>query len=316
MKFANCLIAAMAFCSAVDAANAHGIAGNRFFPGTMMFDDAAVADEFSILPSYGRHLLDSQSGFNVLDQSVSWTFARLLTPDVSLGVSSGLIHRSASGFPAQGGFDQTSLTLKRLMYKNELRETLVSASFSWGIGSSGSQGVGANKPDTLTPAVTFGKGFGDLPDGLAWLRPFGITGAIAAEFPTRATSVNVGFDPATNTFGPMTGANVETLHWGVSLQYSTLYLTDRFAPGRLPKNEPLHQFIPLVEFAFDSPRGGKTAATMSPGLAYVADVWQVSGAVVVPLNSEGGHGLGFRTQLLLFLDDLVPSVFGKPLLTR
>jgi hypothetical protein len=300
----------------VESAHAHGIAGNRLFPGTLTFDDPAVADEFAILPTYRQHPLDGQSGFNVLDKSLSWSFFRLLTPELSLGVSSGWIHRSAFGLPTQSGFDQTSLTLKRLVYKNELHEILVSASFSWGIGSSGSQAVGANKPNTLTPAITFGKGFGDLPDGLAWLRPFGITGSIAMELPTRATSVNAGFDPATGTFGPTTAANVETLHWGFSIQYSTLYLTDRFTPGQLPKREPLHQFVPLIEFAFDSPRGEKTAATMNPGLAYVADVWQVSGAVVVPLNSQGGHGLGFKTQLLLFLDDLVPSVFGKPLLTR
>jgi len=55
---------------------------------------------------------------------------------------------------------------------------------------------------------------------------------------------------------------------------------------------------------------------MNPGLSYVEDVWQPSGEVIVPLNSQGGHGLGFRTQLLLFLDDLAPSLFGKPLLSR
>ena len=54
---------------------------------------------------------------------------------------------------------------------------------------------------------------------------------------------------------------------------------------------------------------------MNPGLSYVEDVWQLSGEVIVPLNSQG-HGLGFRTQLLLFLDDLAPSLFGKPLLSR
>ena len=187
---------------------------------------------------------------------------------------------------------------------------------AWSIASSGSQAVGANKSDTFTPAITFGKGFGDLPEQFAWLRPFGITGSLAAEFPTRATSVNFGFDPTTIAFGPLTTSSVETLHFGLSLQYSTLYLTDRFKPGQLPKQEPLHQFIPLVEFAFDSPRGEKTAATMNPGIAYVEDVWQISAAAIVPLNSQGGHGLGFRAQLLLFLDDLAPSLFGKPLLTH
>jgi hypothetical protein len=37
----------------------------------------------------------------------------------------------------------------------------------------------------------------------------------------------------------------------------------------------VHQFFPLVEFAFDSPLRQKTEATINPGLTYVADQWQV-----------------------------------------
>jgi len=310
------LSVALSLIVVAPSAHAHGIVGNRFFPGTMAFDDPAVADEFSMSQSTFQNPLNKDSGLNVLDNSILWSFARLLTPELSIGVNSGWIHRTGDGFPTQSGFDQTSITLKQLLYKNELHETLISGSLSWGIGGSGAQGVGANKPNTLFPSITFGKGFGDLPDELAWLRPFGITGAITAEIPTSPTSVNFGFDPTTARFGPMPGANVETLHWGLAIEYSTLYLTDRFKPGQLPKDEPLHQLVPLVEFAFDSPYRQKTAATMNPGLSYVEDVWQVSVEAIVPLNSQGGRGLGARTQLLLFLDDLAPSLFGKPLLSR
>ena len=73
--------------------------------------------------------------------------------------------------------------------------------------------------------------------------------------------------------------------------------------------------MPLVEFSFDSPLGQKTAATMNPGFAYVAVTWQVAAEAIFPLNREGGHGTGFRAQLLFFIDDLIPSVFGKPLLS-
>ena len=73
--------------------------------------------------------------------------------------------------------------------------------------------------------------------------------------------------------------------------------------------------MPLVEFNFDSPRGQYTAATMNPGFAYVAVAWQIAAEAIVPLNQAGGHGTGFRAQLLFFLDDLLPSIFGKPLLT-
>jgi hypothetical protein len=91
-------------------------------------------------------------------------------------------------------------------------------------------------------------------------------------------------------------------------------LTSRFTGGP-PKEEPLNQFLPLVEFSFDSPLGQSTAATMNPGFAYVAVTWQIAAEAIVPLNREGGNGMGFRAQLMFFLDDLIPSLFGKPLLT-
>lgn len=73
--------------------------------------------------------------------------------------------------------------------------------------------------------------------------------------------------------------------------------------------------MPLVEFSFDSPIRQPTGATVNPGFAYVAVTWQVAAEAVVPMNRAGGSGPGFRTQLLFFLDDLIPSVFGKPLLS-
>jgi hypothetical protein len=291
----------------------HGIAGNRLFPGTLAFDDPAAADEL-VLPNFSsfEHPVDDR---NVRDNRFNWAFSRLLTPTIALGIENGWLHRNWGGL-GRSGFESTDLTLKAEVYRNDLHETLVAASVTWGIGGSGAKGVGANAPDTIEPGIFFGKGLGDLPDQLAWLRPFGLTGAIVAEHPLRATSTNLAPDPVTGALGPVTTSAVDRLHWGFSIQYSTLYLTDRFTPGRLPKSEPVHQFVPLVEFDFDSARGQKTAATMNPGLAYVSGTWQIALEAIVPINSEAGHGVGGRAQLLLFLDDLAPSLFGKPLLTR
>jgi hypothetical protein len=72
----------------------------------------------------------------------------------------------------------------------------------------------------------------------------------------------------------------------------------------------LNQWVPLVEFRFDSPRGQYTAATVNPGFAYVAVAWQIAAEAIIPLNRAGG------AQLLFFLDDLIPSVFGTPLLSN
>ena len=168
---------------------------------------------------------------------------------------------------------------------------------------------------TVLPGVFFGKGFGELPDALAWARPFAVTGALSVEVPTsrRSTALD------NSTPGELAPTSFQTdtiLHWGLSLQYSTFYLTPRFTAGKLPRGEPLDQFIPLVEFAFDTPVGKKTAATINPGIAYVADKYQIAAEAILPLNNEAGHTAGVRAQLLLFTDDLIPSLFGKPLLSR
>src|SRR6202022_930484 len=173
----------------------------------------------------------------------------------------------------------------------------------------GAQGVGVNAPHTIRPGLFLGKGFGDLPDSLSWLRPFGITGGAVLEHPTGRVSQNFGIDRITGQPGPMMIGNVDILHWGFAVEFSTLYLTSRFTGGP-PKEEPLNQLVPLVEFAFDSSQGTKSIATVHPGLSYVAVTWQIAVEAIVPLNSAWGHNIGAKTQLLLFLDDLAPSVFG------
>ncbi len=306
------LLIALAMLAGVHSAYAHGIAGNRFFPGTLSFDDPAVADE-AILPNFASFKSPVDGG-NVVDNRFDWSFFRLLTPTLGVGVDSAWVHRNW-GNALRSGSDVTSLGLKGEVYRNDLHEMLVSARLGWGIGHSGAQGISANAPDLLQPGIFFGKGFGDLPDGLAWLRPFGITGAITLDHPMTGNSINFGIDPQTGQLGPMLTRNVDILHWGFALEFSTLYLTSRFTPGKLPKDEPLNQLVPLVEFSFDSPRGEKTLATMNPGLSYVAVSWQLAAEAIVPLNSEAGRSIGARAQLLLFLDELIPSLFGKPLLS-
>jgi hypothetical protein len=54
---------------------------------------------------------------------------------------------------------------------------------------------------------------------------------------------------------------------------------------------------------------------VNPGLAYVGDVYEVSAEALIPLNREGGSGIGARLQVLFFIDEIAPSLFGKPLLS-
>src|SRR5262249_33409134 len=207
-RFARWLVGPFLIAAAISAAprcaDAHGIAGNRFFPGTLAFDDPAVADE-SRLPLFTSSKHPDEGG-DVVDNRFSWSFFRLLTPTVGVGIDSGWVQRNCGG-PQRFGFDTTSRSVKGEVSRNDLHETLVSAALAWDVGHSGAQGVGANGPDAIHPGIFFGKGFGDLPDSLAWLRPFGITGAVTLEQPMTGSSLNFGVDPLTGPLDPLLTRN-------------------------------------------------------------------------------------------------------------
>ena len=312
LDWASALAIASAMLLAPQTVHAHGIAGNRLFPATLTFDDPAVTDE-AVLPNFS-HLDHPDERGKVTDNRINWSFTRLLTPTVGVVIDNSWIARNW-GVTLRGGFDVTNVGIKWEVYRSNPHEALLAASLLWGIGNSGAKGVDTKAPNTIKPGLLFGKGFGDLPDSFSWLRPFGVTGAVVLEHPTGGISSNLGFDPVTGQFGPMLTRNVDILHWGFAVEFSTLFLTSRFTGGP-PKEEPLNQLVPLVEFAVDSAPGRKSIATMNPGLSYVAVTWQVAVEAIVPLNNASGHDIGGRAQLLFFLDDLAPSLFGKPLLSH
>src|SRR6202165_418748 len=73
------------------SAYGHGIAGNRYFDGTLTFDDPAVADE-AILPHYANTSFPMQ-GSNVSENRINWAFARLLIPTLAVTFDSGWLHQ-------------------------------------------------------------------------------------------------------------------------------------------------------------------------------------------------------------------------------
>src|SRR5499427_2367184 len=73
-------------------ASAHGIAGNRYFDGTLTFDDPSVADE-AILPYYANSAFPAQ-GSNTTESRINWAFVRLLTPTLAFTADSGWLHQN------------------------------------------------------------------------------------------------------------------------------------------------------------------------------------------------------------------------------
>jgi hypothetical protein len=91
-------LVAGALLSLAASAQAHGIAGNRYFPGTLTFDDPAVADELFI-PVYSRLEHPTREGGEASDDSFSVTFQRLLTRTLAVGGDTGL----GVSFTEEGG---------------------------------------------------------------------------------------------------------------------------------------------------------------------------------------------------------------------
>ena len=165
--FARWLAAAMSVFVGVPSSEAHGIAGNRYFPGTLTFDDPAVADEL-ILPNFWG-LMHPNGNQKFVDNVFAGALTRLLTDKLGISVDSSWIQRNRTSFPQQAGFGLTSLSLKGQVLEDDPHEALVAASLSWGIGRLGDQAVGGGRPSALQPGVFFGKGLrrSRRPDGVA-----------------------------------------------------------------------------------------------------------------------------------------------------
>jgi hypothetical protein len=84
MRIALTALSLLVVCS---PAYAHGIAGNRYFEGTLSFDDPSVADE-AILP-YCDYLPMPAQGSTAVENRINWSFDRLLTPTLAVTYDSG-----------------------------------------------------------------------------------------------------------------------------------------------------------------------------------------------------------------------------------
>jgi len=166
----------------------------------------------------------------------------------------------------------------------------------------------------VSPQLFFGKGMGDLPDGLGWLRPVAVTGAFGLGLPTRARTKikTVGEDGEIEVEEE---ENVRHLEWGLSLQYNLHYLQSFVRDIGLMA--PLDRTIPIVEFAMDSAVEGKshTSGTINPGMLWFGRYMQLGLEAVIPVNGNAERGerkqgqVGCIAQVHFYIDDIWPEVF-------
>jgi hypothetical protein len=270
---------------------AHGLAGKRFFPATLTIEDPFVADELS-LPSV-FHIKGSEGK----ETSLGAELAKTITPNLGLSIGGEYTFLSPND-PEEGstsGFGNPELALKYSFFKSDAHEAILSLSLAWEIGDVGDKSIGAAAFQTLSPALLFGRGLGDLPDRLAYLRPLAVTGIFGAEVPLSSQEGNA-------------------LTYGVAIEYSFPYLQQFVKDIGIPASAG--RFFPVVELLFNTPIDGeekwKTTGTVNPGLIWAGKFIEIGVEAVIPINNRTGKNVGVQALLHFFLDDLYPAVF-RPL---
>jgi hypothetical protein len=300
LRVGSCALAVMLlFIAPSVRALAHAVCGNRVFPATLTMDDPGVGDELS-LPTLQYVPIPSSDGTPSGHQtSYGYEWDKTITPHFGFAVEGGYIVQRGAGQNVSG-WDNTAVTLKYELPCNEDHEFMVSLGVSRefaGTGSPQLRNAGViDDVSSTAPTIYVGKGLGDLPIG--YLRPLAITGE---------ASYQISDSP---------GISPDQWNYAVSLQYSMPYLQQHVKALAVP--EFFTRLVPLVEIAMSSPTDSPTTGTVSPGIFYEADTWQLGVEVMFPINAatRQSQGTAFIAQYHLFLDDILPHSLGRPLFSN
>ncbi|MEH2470340.1 hypothetical protein V1281_000415 [Nitrobacteraceae bacterium AZCC 2161] len=301
----------------INAGVAHEIVGNRFFPATLGIDDPGVNDELSIPTVAAFKTGDDPS---VKQRDISGEFSKRITEAFAVSFGVTHTHLSPPGGPTgigANGFQNLETTFKYRLFKDPVHEFVVSVGLNVEWGGTGAQSVGADPFNTYTPTLYFGKGFGDLPDTLSWIRPIAVTGQIGYAIPGRRSTTTFGIDPDSGDPTIDTEFHPRVLNWGGTVQYSMPYLKSAVYDLGLP--DFINRFIPLVEATFQTPvantftSGTVTTGTVNPGFIWIGNGFQIGVEALIPINRQSGTNVGVIGQLHFYLDDLDPRGIGRPI---
>jgi hypothetical protein len=291
-------------------ATAHGLAGQRFFPATLAVDDPFVADELSFLTVSHIKLRGTEESPPTRETDFGAEFSKRLTPNFGVSLAGTLKVLNPDEGHTVSGFDNLEVALKYVFLKSDPHEAILALGVSWDVGGTGRASVGAESFDTVTPQLFFGKGMGDLPEAVRYLKPLAVTGAVGLAIPTRYHNKHYVLDDDGNVQIERE-PNPNVLEWGLTLQYSLQYLQSYVQDVGLPR--PFSRMIPIVEFAMETPtqgrEAGRTTGTINPGIIWFGRYFQIGVEAVIPVNERSGKNVGVIGQLHFYLDDIWPTIF-------
>src|SRR3981189_1746177 len=247
----------LATCSEVSAA----YVGDRFFPSTLATTVPTPADFYN--PPYFVKLPDTSATPSIREIDIPTTYSRLVTRDLSVFFTETFRILEDANRGTRTGFDNLVIGAQYQLYTNPEHQFVLTVGGTAAIGGTGATGI-ASSFSTLTPTVYIGKGFGDLPDSMAWLRPLTVSGTVAVAVPTASTSLGT-IDSLRADAGAFTslmtvpsGAttlsetiNPKILQLGFALEYSLV--TNQYHGANRTGTRYPAGWVPLVEFTTRTP---------------------------------------------------------------
>jgi hypothetical protein len=295
---ATASVATLVLYSLTTKLDAHGFEGDRFFPPTISTDDPFAVDELS-LPNISFFNNPAGGGApKTLNIDISSEFDKEIFPKFAVGIIFNYIVLKPQGQSYHAGFDDLSFGFKYQLFENAPHEFILSVGGEVDVGGTGSSAVGSESFSTYTPTLYVGKGFGDLPDSVKFLKPLAVTGTLGYVVPGESVNPNA-------------------LSWALAVEYSIPYLQQHVQ--EIDWLRPMRNVFPLVELVMNSPLnhgGGYTTGTVNPGFLWESRYFQLGVEAQIPINRATGPNVGAVVGVQVYIDDIWPKIFGYPVFFR
>jgi hypothetical protein len=274
-------------------AHAHGVVGQRSFIEPFITEDVNPKNEFVVARPEWDHSRDGRTlslGFG-LEKKISDRFSLTLDSEWDD------ITPKPRDEPHASGFNNLGITLKYAFFINPEHEAITSVALE-STAPTGTEQVGAEKDWSFKPFLLYGKGAGDLPNTLKYLRPLAVQG-------------DAGFEISTDH------DRTTTLAHNIAVEYSIPYLQSFVRDFGL--RWPFNALIADTEFNFEhgvnGEEHGKTAAFVTPGFVYMDRYVEVGVAGRFPLNARAHEELDWGIVWIvdIFIDDIFPWTRWQPI---
>jgi hypothetical protein len=280
------LIVVLGIASILGVSTARADPPSRSFVGNFIGNDATVENYLSI-----------SGGVDRTQNFESLYLEKTISSDASFSLFVGYQRLEQEGEDAAiSGFSNLGLGYKHLLLSLPANEFVLT------INPSLELPVGDSRVSETHPRaggdVLFQKGFGDLPESLAMLRPAGIEG-------------DAGFD------SKVTGARDDLLNADLELEYSLGYLDANVTPGSVPalmRNLTPHLDFDYAQYLSAHNNSSAPDFELTPAIAWMNDTFEINLGAQIALNraSSGTGAVAFVWLLGISYDQLLPALGWKP----